>query len=66
MVNCAALRENLDRVQNAKMQIARADLSLGGGGVGGVFGVQSAWARARARDRIVFLWLWQGRCFGGF
>ncbi|MDL0080491.1 hypothetical protein [Helicobacter zhangjianzhongii] len=35
VVNCAALRENLDRVQNAKMQIARADLSLGYGGAGG-------------------------------
>lgn len=57
VVNCAALRENLDRVQNAKMQIARADLSLRRGGAGGVFGVQSAWTMARARDRIVFLWL---------
>lgn len=55
VVNCAALRENLDRVQNAKMQIARADLSLGRGGVGDL-GRAKRVGKARARDRIVFFY----------
>ena len=36
------------------MQIARADLSLGYGGAADSRESFGAWARARARDRIVF------------